>query len=77
KVASVKAGAGTHRFDFKFSYPVRGIFINARNATREDLNDRSRYDTNAGATPISTVTLSYDNTPRCDKFPFSHFDYVE
>src|ERR1019366_1160795 len=70
--------AGTHRFDFKFNYPTRCLYMNALNQTAKDYNNHSNYTTNPfkadeGKDPMQTLSLYYDNVARFEKFPASHF----
>jgi hypothetical protein len=73
--------AGTHRFDFKFNYPMRCLYMNARNATAAEYNNHSNYTTNPhnaseGRDPMQNLSLYYDNVARFERFPASHFSDI-
>jgi hypothetical protein len=70
--------AGTHRFDFKFNYPMRCLYMNALNKTAGEYNNHSNYSTNPhnaaeGKDPMRFLSLYYDNVVRFERFPASHF----
>lgn len=73
--------AGTHRFDFKMNYPMRCLYVNAHNKTASEYNNHSNYSTNPhnaadGKDPMQTLSLYYDNVPRFERFPASHFSDI-
>jgi hypothetical protein len=73
--------AGTHRFDFKFNYPTRALYMNALNKTGGEYNNHSNYSTNPhdstqGKDPMQFLSLYYDNIPRFERFPASHFSDI-
>jgi hypothetical protein len=81
KFSHKREKAGTHRFDFKFNYPMRCLYMNALNKTAGEYNNHSNYSTNPhnasdGKDPMQTLSLYYDNVARFERFPASHFSDI-
>jgi len=82
RFSSPRVTAGTTRFTFHFSYPLRYLVFSANNVTAADKNYFSNYTTNpldaaTGLDPVRSATLWYDNTARWQNMPGDHFTDLE
>jgi hypothetical protein len=76
-----RESAGTHRFDFKFNYPMRSLYFNMLNQSAKEYNNHCNYTTNPhnadeGKDPVQHASLYYDNVARFERFPASHFSDI-